>query len=140
MIFREAHLLWEAGKVELMGMRRGEHTDTTSHAHPSRQPPGIPGSGSLLSPPRGLLGTDPLHLQSSYWPFGSEGCTPWPQDHLASSATGLGQVIPAGSYLENEAAGLLALRLSPIHLWTDLYGGSQGAQGQQNRARPIKNS
>lgn len=34
--------------------------------------------------------------------------------------------LPAGSHLENEAAGLQALRLNTIHLWTDLYGARKG--------------
>lgn len=34
--------------------------------------------------------------------------------------------LPVSSHLENEAAGLLALRLNTIHLWTDLYGTRKG--------------
>lgn len=53
--------------------------------------------------------------------------------HLGPKTTWLAQPLrpgaghlPAGSYLENEAAGLLALRLNPIHLWADLCGAHKG--------------
>lgn len=108
-------------------MRRGEHGQ--QHACPPL--PTAPRNPRLqfLLPPsfKGLWGQT-LFTCRAATDSALKAVTPTKTTWLVQPLRPGAGHLPAGSYLENEAAGLLALRLNPIHLWTDLCGAQRGTE------------